>query len=72
MLEQIDHRGKRFTIGDEDGVDDSVRNAVSEPNDSNRRRSERSVNSNVRKPSLDQTVRIPTLKYSNADTEHHW
>jgi len=22
MLEQIDHRGKRFTIGDEDGVDD--------------------------------------------------
>jgi len=22
MLEQIDHRGKRFTIGDEDSVDD--------------------------------------------------
>jgi len=21
MLEQIDHRGKRFTVGDEDGVD---------------------------------------------------
>jgi len=25
MLEQIDHRGKRFTIGDEDGVDDVAR-----------------------------------------------
>ena len=23
MLEQIDHRGKRFTIGDEDSVDDA-------------------------------------------------
>ncbi|AFO59148.1 MULTISPECIES: hypothetical protein [unclassified Natrinema] len=23
MLEQIDHRGKRFTIGDEDVVDDA-------------------------------------------------
>ncbi|SIS21872.1 hypothetical protein [Natronorubrum thiooxidans] len=25
MLEQIDHRGKRFTIDDEDGVDDVAR-----------------------------------------------
>ncbi|MFC4247555.1 hypothetical protein ACFOZ7_11225 [Natribaculum luteum] len=25
MLEQIDHRGKRFTIGDEDSVDDIAR-----------------------------------------------
>ena len=25
MLEQIDHRGKRFTIGDEDVVDDVAR-----------------------------------------------
>ncbi len=25
MLEQIDHRGKRFTIGDEDVVDDTGR-----------------------------------------------
>ncbi|RZV05194.1 hypothetical protein BDK88_4216 [Natrinema hispanicum] len=25
MLEQIDHRGKRFTIGDEDSVDDVAR-----------------------------------------------
>jgi len=25
MLEQIDHRGKRFTIGDEGGVDDVAR-----------------------------------------------
>jgi len=25
MLEQIDHRGKRFTVGDEDGVDDIAR-----------------------------------------------
>jgi len=25
MLEQLDHRGKRFTIDDEDGVDDVAR-----------------------------------------------
>ena len=25
MLEQIDHRGKRFTIGGEDGIDDVAR-----------------------------------------------
>jgi len=25
MLEEIDHRGKRFTIGDEDDVDDTSR-----------------------------------------------
>ncbi|RZV12564.1 hypothetical protein BDK88_0104 [Natrinema hispanicum] len=25
MLEQIDHRGKRFTIDDKDGVDDVAR-----------------------------------------------
>jgi len=38
MLEQIDHRGKRFTIGDEDSVDDVVlMNVVGEPNCSNDR-----------------------------------
>ena len=45
-------------------------NAVGEPNYSNGRLSESSVSSSVRKPSLDQTVRIPTLSYSNNDTEH--
>jgi len=48
MLEQIDHRGKRFTIGDEDVVDDARDRCRRAELLERQAQRERSVNSSAR------------------------
>ncbi len=48
----------------------SLVTVIGEPNCSNDRLKERSVNSSVRRQSLDQTVLIRMFGYSNDNTEH--
>ncbi len=63
MLEQIDHRGKRFTIDDDDIVDDE-RIDRCRRTDALERQAQResAVNSSGRKRSLVQLVQILTSR----------